>query len=195
MPRRKRSVFVALACAALVLLAGCVPSSTGSVNDWAFFYPSLDSALASTQAIVRGTVVGAEPVSDDGISYVTATVETRAVLAGNIGESAIPVQQFGAESPDPGIPHLEVGETYVLFLEHFNFESYQPCNADAGMYSVAAWGAWKQRDDGTYAWLSNSPDELPVGGYPTVLNESEVNGLADRWASARATATPEDLCS
>jgi hypothetical protein len=198
MPTRKPLLrAVTVASAALALLSGCVSSTTtGEANSWAFYYESLDSALASTHAIVLGTVVEATPVSDDnGIQYVTATVETGTVLAGDIGLGTIPVQQYGAEAQDPGIPHLEVGSTYLLFLESFNFESYQPCGPATGMYSVAAWGAWKQQDDGTLVWLTNSPNDLPIGAYPTVLDGSDVSALPERWASAREGATHAELCS
>lgn len=201
--RRRLLVAAALASTAVPLLSGCVTSSAGTSSEvtsssgasWAFSYESLDDALASTQAIVVGAVTDVEPVSDDnGNVYVTARIDSPTVIAGNIALGSLTVQQYGAESRDPGIEHLTVGSTYVLFLERFDFTSYAPCGAETGMHSVAAWGAWQQQDDGTFQWLSDSPEELPVDGYPSVLTESDVLLLSDRWGIARQNADPKDLC-
>lgn len=196
--RRRVTALVVGACLS-VLVSGCsTPGNTPTSGraSWAFAYESLDSALASTQQIVKGTVTDAVAVSDaNGIPYVTATLDVEEVLAGEVGNGAIPVQQYGAESQDPGIPHLSVGSTYLLFLERFSFEGhYEPCGEATGMYAIAAWAAWQQQDDGSYLWQAATPAELPVSGYPGSLAEADLAALPVRWATARQNAEPADIC-
>jgi hypothetical protein len=122
-------------------------------------FSSLRSLAGASDAIVVATARSSTTSDEGGIPVTVTSVDVARTLRGSVAGTTIPIHQLGAPGDAlEGVPVLQSGKTYLLFLTRFH---YVPGD-DTGQYVATGnpAGIFLQ-DGGKYLRLDRESTMLP----------------------------------
>lgn len=174
---------VGLLVGLVTVLSGCgAQDITGPTTEVTTFsgsvpktYSSLEALLEDASIVATGRVVNSEVVK---IADLEVTKHQLSITANLHGESADVVDVYQTGTADwvfdlPLPDHLEVGETYLLFLTSMGLPKDQPASDG---YAVVGPAAWRQVGVDFVA-VNNSAQPIDFGSIPQKFAVSEAESL------------------
>ena len=131
-------------------------------------FSSLHSLASASDAVVVATATSRATTSDEsGIPVTVTSVDVVRTLRGSVAGTSIPIHQLGAPGDAlEGVPVLQSGKTYLLFLTAFH---YVPGD-DTGQYVATGNPAGVFLQDGS-KYLRLDPQSTSL---PSSTDESQV---------------------